>query len=214
MTPPQDRAVFFVDGSNWYHSLRDIGLDEVGRLSYQKICEKLAGPRAWTATRYYIPDVGIIGSPQLLADQTSFLSYLRSQDSRISVHIGRLEPRTAENEAAKELLHYLGGLKIRIPIQVYKDLIALGKRHAKAKVFVEKAIDVQIAIDMVVMAVNGEYETAYLLSADGDYTPAIDAVRGLGKKVFAASPGPCKRLSLAANSYIRLKRDWFNSCFP
>ncbi|MEK7349011.1 MAG: NYN domain-containing protein [Candidatus Eisenbacteria bacterium] len=213
MSQNSDRAIFFIDGSNWYHSLRGIGLDDVGRLSYLRICEKLAGQRTWIATRYYIADVGAMGSPKLLGDQTRFLSQLQAQDSRISAHMGRIEPRTTENEAAKELIRYLSGLKIRIPIQVYKDLVALGHRHARAKIFVEKAVDVQIAVDMVSMATRDEYDSAYLLSADGDFTPAVETVRAIGKKVFAASPGPCRRLSLSANSYIRLKPAWFDSCF-
>lgn len=208
----QDRAVFFIDGSNWYHSLRQIGLVGVGRLSYARICEKLTGPRQWLGTRYYIPDVGIMGSPVLLSDQRAFLAGIRAQDPRITVHIGRLEARTEEDKAASELLRYLAGLRIKIPIEVYKDLLGIAKSHSRVRVFVEKAIDVQIAVDMVMMAANGDYETAYLLSADGDYTPAVEAVRRLGKKVFAVSPSPCVNLAAAADAYIRPKRDWFVSC--
>ena len=49
-----DRAVLFVDGNNWYHSLTAIGLADLGRLDYSKISTKLLGPRTWVATRYYI----------------------------------------------------------------------------------------------------------------------------------------------------------------
>ncbi len=59
-----------------------------------------------------------------------------------------------------------------------------GKRH-----LVEKGVDVKIAIDMVLGAMNDEYDHAYLLSADGDFTPAISAVRNLGKRVLVATPG-------------------------
>lgn len=62
------------------------------------------------------------------------------------------------------------------------------------------------------MAFRHEYETAYLLSADGDFTPAVTAVRGLGKKVFAVSLGPGAKLAGAVDSYIRLRREWFRSC--
>jgi uncharacterized LabA/DUF88 family protein len=76
------------------------------------------------------------------------------------------------------------------------------------RVFVEKAVDVQIAVDMVTMAAANEFETAYLLSADGDFTPAVEAVRGFGKRVYAVSPAACVKLAEVANSYIRLKREW------
>src|SRR4051812_17987161 len=107
---PLDRAVFFVDGNNWYHSLRDAGIADPRRLKYPRICEKLAGPRHWVETRYYIPDVGIIGDPKLLADQRSFLQNLKAQDARISVHIGRLEARAPDIRAGKALLQYMAEL--------------------------------------------------------------------------------------------------------
>ena len=33
-----DRAILSVDGSNWYHSLKSIGLANPGRLNYAKLC--------------------------------------------------------------------------------------------------------------------------------------------------------------------------------
>lgn len=49
-----DRAVLFIDGNNWYHSLSELGVGDLGRLDYAKISEKLVGPRTWIGTRYYI----------------------------------------------------------------------------------------------------------------------------------------------------------------
>ena len=51
--------------------------------------------------------------------------------------------------------------------------------------FVEKRVDVSLAVDMVSMAINQEYNVAYLLSADGDYVPAVEAVRSTDRKVLA-----------------------------
>lgn len=44
----------------------------------------------------------------------------------------------------------------------------------------EKGIDVQLAIDFVVMAVKREYDVGVLFSADTDLVPALDAVCDLG----------------------------------
>ncbi len=208
-----DRAIFFIDGSNWYHSLKEIGLDELGRLRYARLCQKLVGPRTWLATRFYTAPVGPIGNAKMLADQRAFLAQLQAEDPRITVHYGRLEARKAESVAAKALLEYLGGLKVRLPIKVYKDLVGIGRANRKTQVFVEKAVDVQITVDMLSLAFGDEFETAYLLSADGDYTPVVEAVRAKGKKVFAVSPAPCAKLAAAADTYIRLRKDWFEDCF-
>lgn len=70
-----------------------------------------------------------------------------------------------------------------------------------------------LAIDMVVMSERDAFDAAYLLSADGDFTPAVEAVRSHGKKVYVASPGSGAQLASVANSYLRLRREWFADCY-
>jgi uncharacterized LabA/DUF88 family protein len=124
-----------------------------------------------------------------------------------------LEPRASNNQAAKELREYLGNLKAKIDADVFADLNAIARRHNNATVYVEKAVDVFLAVDVVKMAINGEYEAAYLLTADGDYTPAVEAVRGLNKKVYAASPTSGAQLASAVNTFIHLPVSWFDDCY-
>lgn len=85
--------------------------------------------------------------------------------------------------------------------------------HRRAEVMVEKAVDVMLAVDLVVMAERNEFDAAYLLSADGDFTPAVAAARAVGKKVYAASPARGAQLAAAVNSFISLKREWFSECY-
>lgn len=208
-----DRAVVFIDGNNWYHSLKNLGLEDLGRLDYGKISRKLLGPRDWIATRYYIGRVPQVGNSSLYSAQRRFLASLRATDARISTHLGRLEARPVDDPAASELLHYLATLRVRIDPGVYQDLIQIGTRHRKATALVEKAVDVMLAVDMVVMAERGEFDAAYLLSADGDFTPAVRAVRDRGLKAYAVSPGAGAQLAGVVNSYIRLERAWFDDCY-
>src|SRR4051812_41515834 len=107
-----DRAVVFVDGNNWYHALCDVGVEDRAQLDYKRISEKLIGPRQWCGTRYYIGQVNQKFNADLYAQQRRFLAGLQSTDSRISVHLGRIEPRTASNHAAAELREYLSNLPI------------------------------------------------------------------------------------------------------
>jgi uncharacterized LabA/DUF88 family protein len=208
-----DRAILFIDGNNWYHSLRDASVVDLGRLDYAKISEKLVGSREWLGTRYYIGRVPQSGDPTLYADQRRFLSFLESTDSRISIYPGRLERRPFDDPAADELGRYLASLKTKIDRGVFQDLMAIAQRHKKTTVMVEKAVDVALAVDMVVMAERDEFDAAYLLSADGDFTPAVNAVKSHGKKVYAASPAQGAQLAAAADSYIRLQRMWFGDCY-
>lgn len=57
-----------------------------------------------------------------------------------------------------------------------------GKQNGKT-VYMVKEDDIHIAVDMVKMAYNNAYDTAILISTDGDFVPAIEAVKEKGKKV-------------------------------
>lgn len=51
----------------------------------------------------------------------------------------------------------------------------------------QKEVDVALATEMIMHAVNDHYDVAVLLSGDRDFIPAISAVQSLGKKVEVAS---------------------------
>lgn len=208
-----DRAIVFIDGNNWFHGLCDIGVADRGRLDYGRISQKLLGPREWLETRYYIGQVSQNDNSALYANQRSFLAALKSTDSRISVHLGRIERRFESNEAATELAAYLKKNADRLDGAVLSDLNEIAGKHAEVTVFVEKAVDVFLAVDLVTMALADAYDAAYILSADGDFTPAVQAVRRLSKKVYATSCLPGARLASVVNSFIRLKKDWFDDCY-
>ena len=164
-----DRAVVFIDGNNWFHSLRHAGVERRALLNYRRITEKLIGPRQWVSTRYYIGQISQKENSSLYAQQRSFLARLERTDPRISICLGRIEPRTATNEAALELRDYLQGLTTKIDPAVFAALSGIATRHSEATVYVEKAVDVFLAIDLVTMAMKNIYDAAYLLTADGDY---------------------------------------------
>lgn len=208
-----DRALVFIDGNNWYHSLRDLGVADLGRLNYARISEKLLGPRSWVATRYYIGQVQQADNARLYADQRRFIAALQATDRRISCHFGRLELRSMSSECAEDLLQYLNSMPVRIDTTVYKELLQLAHSHRKAKVFVEKAVDVMMACDVVSLAEQDIYDAAYMLTADGDFTPAAEIARRLGKKVYAASPSSGARLAAATNAFIKVDRQWFEDCY-
>lgn len=208
------RAILFVDGNNWYHSLREAGITGMGELNYAKISRKLCGTgREWAGTRYYIGQVNQGYSAQLYADQRRFLARLTATDSKITHHMGRLEPRKVENEAANEIRKYLGSLKVRIDKAVFHDLMQLARAHQSVEVMTEKAVDVMLAVDAVLMAERDEYDAAYLLTADGDFTPVAEAVRSLGKRCYAASPNQGAQLAAAVDKFIPLSRGWFADCW-
>lgn len=209
-----ERAILFVDGNNWYHGCSGIGVRSLAQLDYCKISSKVVGgARTWTGTRYYIGQVTQTGNPQLYADQRRFLASLAAADTRITIHLGRIETRPAKSDCADELLWYLGNLKTRIDADVRRDLFDLAHKHKTVRVMVEKAVDVMLAVDLVVMAQQNQYDTAYILSADGDYTHAAQFVRSLGKKVFAVAPTNGAQLAAVVNKFIHVDVGWFTDCY-
>jgi uncharacterized LabA/DUF88 family protein len=201
-----------VDGSNWYHALRDAGVEEIGRLDFGRISRKLVGARTWLATRYYVGRIQQLSNPRLYAGQRKFLKRLRSTDARVSVHMGRLESKIVESRAARELEALLAQVKTGIDPLLRRELIELARTHSKPRVHVEKAVDVMLAVDLVVLAERSQLDVAFLLSTDGDFTPAVAAVRSLGRRVFAASPGRGVMLEAACDAFIRLPKECFDDC--
>lgn len=58
------------------------------------------------------------------------------------------------------------------------------KRKVNGKMIYEvKEDDIHLAVDMVKLAYNNAYDTAILVSSDGDFIPAIEAVKEVGKKI-------------------------------
>jgi len=208
-----NRAVVFIDGNNWYHALKLAGVTGQMHLSYPKIAKKLVGPREWRELRYYVGQVQQTGNTDLYASQRQFFAKLTGADDRVTLHTGRLETRPVKNKCAEEILEYLGGLQTRIDRTVHHRLLEIAKQHRRGTVMVEKAVDVMIAVDMVVMAERDKYDTAYLLSADGDFTPVAKAVRAHGKKIFAVCPSRGAQLAAAVDAFIPIDAAWFIDCF-
>ena len=63
------RAILFIDGNNWYHGLKSLGITEQGRLDYGKISTKVVRHRDWISTRYYVGRVPQVGDVTLYAEQ-------------------------------------------------------------------------------------------------------------------------------------------------
>ena len=63
-------------------------------------------------------------------------------------------------------------------------LCRMQKKKSNGKTTYEaKEDDIHLAVDMVKLAYNDAYDTAILVSSDGDFVPAIQAVKEKGKNV-------------------------------
>jgi uncharacterized LabA/DUF88 family protein len=185
----------------------------LGWLNYAKVSAKLTDRRQWIGTRYYIGRLPQTGEITRYAEQRRHAAWLRSLDRRLTVHFGRLERRAFENPLARQVLRFLRETPVRIDQDVYRTLSEMARQSQRTVVMVEKEVDVMLAVDMVRMAERNEYDVAYLLTADGDYAPAVEAVSSSGKTVFAVSLTPAARLASVAHGLIRINREWLMDCF-
>ena len=66
----------------------------------------------------------------------------------------------------------------------------LEKRKRDGKVYyIEKASDVNLALDLVSDAQKGEYDEAYLISNDGDFSGAVNSAINFNRKVIYVAIG-------------------------
>ena len=210
MAPPPkgagvERAVLFIDGNNWYHGLRGIRLDS-GGLDYRRLAGKLAMGRRLGGIRYYVGRVS--KDLQRMRRQERALAELRRQG--VEVALGRIEKNmlSPDNPLSRRLRALVAESRATLPSPLAERLDALCR--ADVPYYVEKQVDVMIAVDLVAMAYQDQYDVAYLLSADGDFVPAVREAQRQRKRVFAASPLKGQRLAKQADAFIPLSRAWFH----
>jgi uncharacterized LabA/DUF88 family protein len=209
----QQRAIVFIDGNNWYHSLRRHGVAAPFELDYAKISQKLLGPRNWVETRYYIGALPQDWNPRAYADQRRFLDQLARADTRVVIRLGRLEPRPEPNPLAASVLQLLSARPHDFTPDARSSLEAMVRRHSDVVTLKEKAVDIMLAVDLIRLAYEDRYDAAYILSADGDFSPAAEAAQDFGRTVYAASMDVGYALRKAVKTYIHLRDDWLKDCY-
>jgi len=108
-------------------------------------------------------------------------------------------PASQNAEQASNQQRFFDRLR-RIP---YLD-IRLGRLEPRDNTFVEKGVDIRIAVDMLSMAFHNAYGTAVLVSSDGDFVKVMEAVRDLGKHVEVACFRKAYHVKQAADKIIEL----------
>ena len=93
--------------------------------------------------------------------------------------------------------------------------VSLGRLELRpGGVHVEKGVDVNIAVDMLTNAVNDNYDTAILVSGDGDFADVLIAVGDLGKSVENAyfGSGRSRHLSNACDVFTEITDQMVRQC--
>ena len=145
----QDRIAIFIDGSNFYHSVRDTFSIHDNQIDFRKLVEILRNDRLLINVYYYNACLDRGHNEKVYWKQQKFFSELRK----------------------------IPGFSV-IPCNMRKTRKLDGTFE-----FAVKGDDIHIATDMLSSAYENKYDTAILVSGDGDFVPVIKKVQKLGKQV-------------------------------
>jgi len=198
MTVP--KLILFVDCSNFYHVLKDIGFIPAA-VDCNKFFEKIT-KRKNPRVRFYDAPKIMGDSPRQYANQQHFHAELQ-KNPNLTLHFGRLQKNwdlssTNITQVADDL---------NFCEQCKNKIVDLLKKLKLYKKYSEKGVDVRIAVDLIQVAQDKKenYDVAMLLSGDADLVSAVDfVVQKENKKVI--------------NAYFKINsgkelRDACTSCF-
>ncbi len=177
----KERVFIIIDGSNFYHRLKELELKNLLGFDYKKFSDFLLGKeRTVILKKYYIGAIRTVeGEPksfELWKNQRRLIGQLQKAGFEIGF-----------------------GHMLKTPKYTSLRSATTGQSNR----YHEKGVDVLMAVDLLAGAYEDLYDTAILVSSDTDLIPALDKARSEGKKVeyigFSHNPS----YALIAHSDIR-----------
>jgi uncharacterized LabA/DUF88 family protein len=199
MTPDEPhpkRAVTFVDGQNLFHAAREAFGHTTPNFNVRALSETLCRAQGWTLAqvRFYtgIPDPS--DNPKWHRFWTAKLARLGRQ----------------------------GAVVFSRPLRYRNRGVTLpdGTRHT----FLageEKGVDVRIALDIIRLALRGEYDVALVFSQDQDLSEAAEEIRLIAQErgrwlkiasAFPVSPASRNRRGIDKTDWIPIDRSTYDAC--
>lgn len=167
------RVQIFIDGGNFYHLVLKKCHIEENDFDFGALAQILLDGRTLSegGKRFYKGSVpereGDVRSKELMSQQTKLFTKLKQTgwEIKTSKLRRRIEDVIIDNRAVD-----------------FEKLNNLGIEKIQVERMREKGIDVKIATDLIVGAIDDKYDIAILVSSDSDLVPAIDWIRNRLKK--------------------------------
>lgn len=173
------RVYAYFDGSNFYHHIKsNYGITKINFLHLANNMINIDKEEI-IKIKYFNSPVNREENPKAYAKQQKFFEVLKSTP-KLELFLGNLVRRSLNN------IHINCsncGHKIADEIKCpgCNKMVNI-KDCSKVS---EKGVDVKMAINMLLDALEDEYDVALLFSCDADFSPAIDyIIKKLGKKVI------------------------------
>lgn len=168
MENKKERVQIFIDGGNFFHlALKKLGIGE-NDFSFEGFANFLANGREIVSMgkRFYVGTVREqVGNPRsikAMSKQTKLFTTLKMTGWEIKT--SKLRTRIER-------------IKIDGRVVNHEELRRKGVSEIEIRTTREKGIDVKLATDLIVGAVDDRYDTAIIVSSDSDLVPAIDWIR-------------------------------------
>jgi len=171
------RVSVYIDAGNFYHLvLKRIGISEV-QFDFDRFVEFLSegGKITDEGKRFYV------GTVRQGKNNHESNHAMRNQ-TRLFTELSKTEPPW--NIKTSKLRTRIEKLNIDDRVESFQKLLDLGITEIKFSRSREKGIDVKIATDLIVGAVDDKYDIAVIVSSDTDLVPAIDWVRKRKQKTI------------------------------
>jgi uncharacterized LabA/DUF88 family protein len=168
------------------------------------------------------------GRVMIFIDGSNFYRCLEEQFGRGRVDYGKLTSALSGQRPLVRTYYYNAVVIEREVPQMYQDQqrflarlrntpyieVRLGRLVRRGETVVEKGVDVRLATDMLNMAFRNTYDTAILVSGDGDYADAVRAVKDMGKHVENAfcKTGSSHQLRQECDVFLEIDQALFNQC--
>ena len=149
---------------------------------------------------YYCKEIGIPTFPQF--DFATFSKFLTGNRRLIEqvYYIGAVRAKPGDDKAMRMMANQM---KFFAYLKKHDWKINKGyllKSNGKHQ---EKGVDVKLALDLALGAVDNTYDTAILVSSDTDILPAVEQVQLRGKKLEYIGFSHRPSMALVAKSNIR-----------
>jgi len=169
----KERINIFIDGGNFYHLvLKKLNTTELN-FDFDRFANFIANGREIVkmGKRFYIGTVkereGDQRSKEAMSKQTALFTKLKNSGWELKT--SKLKIRIEE-------------VTIDDRVVDYERILEKGIKKLQYEKLREKGIDVKIATDLIVGAIDNKYDVAVIISSDTDLVPAIDWIRNRTKK--------------------------------
>jgi uncharacterized LabA/DUF88 family protein len=93
--------------------------------------------------------------------------------------------------------------------------VNFGRLESRNGTLVEKGVDIQLAVDMLTLAIRDTYDIGILVTGDGDFDSVVRAVQDLGKHVENATcqSTMSKHLRQTCDKFTLLDEELLRDCW-